>query len=148
MNEALRVVAAAPPSVPARETSTQKDLFDHFSMSMVSYLELYDEVTKVCVQAMGNKDCKNEIHIWEKKNFPYKIPNDMQDFYLIFNGVKVTWNVNIAGKHCVIGDFAFLPIEEIGNAQLITLRLSQSSHYYTLDLFRTNSLGRNFFSIS
>lgn len=114
MDDAVGVLAAASSSSSARETSNQKDLFDHISMSMVSYLELYDEVTKVDVQAKGNKNCKNEILLWEKTNFPYKIPNDMKDFYLTFNGVKVTWKVNIAGKHCIIGDFSLLPIEEIG----------------------------------
>lgn len=71
-----------------RDSSSQKEDFDHISLNMISYLELYDEVTKVDVQSRSSKSVHNEIIIWEKKNFPYKVPADMKDFYSTFNALK------------------------------------------------------------
>ena len=75
------------PSNHSRDVGTQKEIFDRISLNMISYLDQCEEVAVVELQSGNSKNVQNEIIIWEKKNFPYKIPVDMKAFYSCFNGL-------------------------------------------------------------
>jgi hypothetical protein len=75
------------PSNHSRDVGTQKEIFDRISLNMISYLDQCEEVAVVELQSGNSKNVQNEISIWEKKNFPYKIPVDMKALYSCFNGL-------------------------------------------------------------
>ena len=82
-------------ALPTKTTPTSSDvmteskaLLDEVAMSVISYLQLFDEVSGVTVEPKNNR-ANHEITAWEKLNYPYKIPEDMKAFYRIFNGKDI-----------------------------------------------------------
>jgi len=93
-------------------SSSSTEAFDTISLNILSYLALYDEVANVRLYS-GEAKASGEILQWERKNLPYKIPADMKEFYAIFNGLRLLWKVNVAGKLCIIGDMGLLSISDM-----------------------------------
>ena len=106
-------------TVPGFEeaSSSARELFDGSSLNILSYLALYDEISSVNLSSSIAKSSSEIVH-WEKKNLPYKIPADMKEFYATFNGIRLLWKVNVAGKQCIIGDLGLLPCSEIQRVPL------------------------------
>ncbi len=77
-----------PTETSSNEMTESKALFDEIALSVVSYLQLFDEVSGITVEPKNNR-ANHEITAWEKLNYPYKIPEDMKAFYRIFNGKDI-----------------------------------------------------------
>lgn len=41
--------------------------------------------------------------MWESVNKPYKLPDDLKSFYLISNGIRLTWNIIFQQKEFPLG---------------------------------------------
>ena len=100
------------PNILGEQNTPKREQFDKISLNIISYLELFPEITKIDFSVSNNKSW-NEVIAWEKKNFPYKIPFDMKEYYSIFNGLKFSWKIDLSGKLTTIGDISLLPINEI-----------------------------------
>ena len=72
----------------------QKIKFDKIALSCISYLESLEEC-QICDFHFNDGLLSHEIVMWEKKNFPVKLPTDLRKFYSMFNGVYLGWNVDI-----------------------------------------------------
>ncbi len=62
-----------------------KAKFDEMAFNIISCLDNYDEVVSIELEATNSK-AEIEILAWEKANYPYRIPKDMRDFYMLWNG--------------------------------------------------------------
>ena len=99
-SSASATLASSLQPFPSKTISTTSDVttdlktrFDDIAMSIISYLQLYDEVSNITVESKNNR-ISQEISTWEKTNYPYKIPEDMKTFYNIFNGNTSLYTYN------------------------------------------------------
>lgn len=79
----------------------RREIFDKIALSCISYLESFEECRGIDFQSADGAS-PHELSLWEKRNAPYKLPNDLKSFYSIFNGVYMGWNVML-GAHLVTG---------------------------------------------
>ena len=94
-SSASATLASSLQPFPSKTISTTSDVttdlktrFDDIAMSIISYLQLFDEVSNITVESKSTR-ISQEIPTWEKTHYPYKIPEDMKAFYNIFNGKEV-----------------------------------------------------------
>lgn len=91
---------------------TKKDLFDSVSMRCISQLESFEDVCTIdFLYSEGLSS--HDFAIWEKRNSPYKLPDDFKGFYTLFNGISVMWKVMIGEKPTQIGNMSLNKIEDI-----------------------------------
>jgi tubulin polyglutamylase complex subunit 2 len=92
----------------------QRMIFDKVSLGIISYLETLDECHEIqfqCAKEASNYD----ITLWEKKNSPLKLPNDLKKFYsTVFNGFTLQWNIEEGNSSVItVGEMKVNPVEEI-----------------------------------
>jgi len=83
--------------------SSQKELFDKTCLAVLSRLEGLEEPVTVDFAA-GEGAQPNELVLWERRNTPCKLPEDLKGFYALFNGFSVRWFVNVGEKCLAIGE--------------------------------------------
>lgn len=81
----------------------QRASFDKIALNIITYLESFPECRNVNFQC-GDGAASHESLLWEKKNAPFKLPNDFKNFCSLFNGINLGWNVNIGDKNVQIGE--------------------------------------------
>lgn len=95
----------------------KREVFDSTCFSLLSHLESFEEVVAIDFSANDPVD-SHEINLWEKKNLPYKLPTDLKAFLQLFNGVHVSWKVQVDGKHVNIGEININRLELIQRCAL------------------------------
>jgi len=86
----------------AAAASPQRALFDRTCLSIISYLETFDECSNV--EFNGSlKATPRDIDAWEKKNLPYKLPADLCAFYHMFDGFTLSYNTEVSGALVPVG---------------------------------------------
>ena len=95
----------------------KRELFDSTCFSLLSHLESFEEVVAIDFSANDPAEV-HEISSWEKKNLPYKLPSDLKAFLQLFNGVHVSWKVEVDGKHINIGEININRLELIQRCTL------------------------------
>ena len=81
----------------------RRECFDKIALSCISYLESFSECRNVNFQC-GDGAASHESVLWEKRNAPFKLPKDLKNFYSMFNGVHLSWNVELGEKQVQIGE--------------------------------------------
>ncbi len=112
----------------------KRELFDSVCCSVMTQLESFDNVSAIDFSANDNAQ-QHEIATWEKKNLPYKIPSDLKSFLMLFNGVHVSWKVDLKGKQVVIGE---LNVNRLDIIQRCTLEVSNLNSSLTKSVLPPN----------
>lgn len=91
----------------------QRVLLDKVCLGIVSYLESLEDCHEISFQC--NKECSNsDFSVWEKKNVPFKLPNDLKKFYSsIFNGFSLNWTIEVNDQVIPVGEIRFNAVDEI-----------------------------------
>mmetsp|Transcript_2419 Transcript_2419/g.3788 ORF Transcript_2419/g.3788 Transcript_2419/m.3788 type:complete len:267 (-) Transcript_2419:4016-4816(-) len=79
-----------------------REQFDKIALNCITYLETFEECRNVNFQC-GDGAASHESVLWEKRNSPYKLPTDLKNFYCMFNGVQLGWNVDLNEKSVQVG---------------------------------------------
>lgn len=90
----------------------RREAFNRATLSCITYLESFTECRNVNFQC-GDGAASHESLLWDKKNAPYKLPKDLKNFYSMFNGVHLSWNVELGGKVVQIGEIRVNRMEAV-----------------------------------
>lgn len=86
--------------------------FDRMALGCISYLESFPECRMVSFQ--GNEPAMaSELLAWERRNHPWKLPQDLRAFYSIFNGFNLSWSVEVGDKIETIGEMRLHKVDSI-----------------------------------
>ena len=97
---------------PFAYRSPKHTLFDGIAFNMITYLDSFEEVCDVEVISHSGAQ-PVEINLWDRKNSPYELPNDIKGFYSLFNGFVLRWKVEVADQEIIIGEIKLLKLENI-----------------------------------
>jgi len=86
----------------ATAASPQRALFDRTCLSIISYLETFDECSSVDFNGTL-RATQRDIDAWEKKNLPYKLPTDLCAFYQMFDGFTLGYSTEVSGVLVPVG---------------------------------------------
>jgi tubulin polyglutamylase complex subunit 2 len=81
----------------------RREAFNKATLSCITYLESFPECRNVNFQC-GDGAASHESLVWDKKNAPYKLPKDLKNFYSMFNGVHLSWNVELGDRVIQVGE--------------------------------------------
>ncbi len=90
----------------------KRALFDRMALSCLSYLESLD-LCQLSDFTCGEGALTHELLMWDKKNAPLKLPKDLKNFYSVFNGVNINYNVSVGEKFVMVGEIQLNRIELI-----------------------------------
>ena len=77
-----------------KSTKEQRNQFNSSMLNILSYLETNDEITAIDFKCYGTNTI-NDISNWERKNMPYKLPNDLKAFYMLYNGFTIKYKLTM-----------------------------------------------------
>ena len=82
---------------------------------MLELLDLSGDVRRVfwCDFGRDHKASSFELEAWEKKNMPYKLPDDMKGFYGMFNGFEVSFSVEVGPVPLTVGKMHLHSLKEL-----------------------------------
>lgn len=95
----------------------RREAFNKATLSCITYLESFPECRNVNFQC-GDGAASHESLIWDKKNAPYKLPKDLKNFYSMFNGVHLSWNVDLGGRIVQIGEIRLNRMEAVKSMEI------------------------------
>mmetsp|Transcript_55 Transcript_55/g.121 ORF Transcript_55/g.121 Transcript_55/m.121 type:complete len:129 (+) Transcript_55:152-538(+) len=72
---------------------SQREHFDKTALSCISYLESFPECRNVNFSC--GEGASHEALLWEKRH-KQKLPQDLKNFYSLFNGVQLGWNADLS----------------------------------------------------
>ena len=79
---------------------SKRSIFDKMTLHSLTYLETCFPSVALSVSFSAGEslpqDGGAEATLWEKKNAPLRLPADLKSFYAVFNGVDVSWNVDLS----------------------------------------------------
>ena len=90
----------------------RRETFDRATLSCITYLESFSECRNVNFQC-GDGAASHESIMWEKKNAPFKLPKDLKNFYSMFNGVHLSWNVELGDRTVQVGEIRINRMEAV-----------------------------------
>ena len=90
----------------------RRELFDRVCLNCLTYLETFDECSGVNFSG-DHKASSFELEDWEKKNLPYKLPDDMKGFYGMFNGFKLSFDVGVGTTPLSVGKMHLNSLKEL-----------------------------------
>lgn len=107
----------------------KKSILDKCLLSCLTQLESFEEVSGVDFQP--SEGCyPAEISAWEAKNCPYLLPADFKAFYSLFNGVKLSYKVDIGGRQVPIGEIRLNKLDAV-------VRIALEGTFPTMTWLRT-----------
>ena len=78
---------------------SKRSIFDKMTLHSLTYLETCFPSVALSVSFSAGEslpqDGGPEAALWEKKNAPLRLPADLKSFYAVFNGVDVSWSVDL-----------------------------------------------------
>ena len=90
----------------------RQEAFDQACLSVITYLDTFEETSNVSFKGMS-KATQNELDSWEKKNLPYKLPDDMRCFYTLFDGFSLTYGADLGGNPVAVGTLFLNSLSEL-----------------------------------
>lgn len=91
----------------------RRELFDRVCLSCLSYLDTFEECSSVVFDGY-DKASSHELDVWEKKNLPYQLPEDMKSFYRMFDGFTVSFGVETGSpSNLPVGTMHLCPLKAI-----------------------------------
>ena len=90
----------------------RREAFNKATLSCITYLESFPECRNVNFQC-GDGAASHESLVWYKKNAPYKLPKDLKNFYSMFNGVHLSWNVELGDRVIQVGEIRVNRMEAV-----------------------------------
>jgi len=94
----------------------RKARLDRALLSSLSRLEGVEECSAVDFGTSLDADtgcAVVDFASWEKRNAPYVLPADLNAFYSMFNGLGVSYRVEIGGKQVPVGEMRLNKLEAI-----------------------------------
>jgi len=109
-------------------------MFNDAMLNVVTYLESLDDVSNVDLKLLGEGSVI-DINTWERKNLPYKIPNDMKGMYTLFNGFELKWKAIVGSQTLEIGHLCVNKMDKITRIPLDGqfMPSTTSSNYESVD---------------
>lgn len=100
-------------SISDNRSKENRVLFDKAMLNVISYLESLDDVSSVDFQVRGSPCSNADVAAWERKNMPYKLPNDMKALFTLFNGFSLKWKIMLGSDSNEIGYLSLNKLESI-----------------------------------
>jgi hypothetical protein len=92
---------------------------DRTLLSCISRLESIEECCGIEHSLEEFGECSLiDFATWEKKNAPYILPPDLKAFYALFNGLQLSYRVEIGGKQVPVGEMKLNKLEGIARVAL------------------------------
>ncbi|KAL4099554.1 hypothetical protein PRIC1_007357 [Phytophthora ramorum] len=85
---------------------------DAISLGVFSYLQAHERVSRVESKPFVGAT-QVELGLWEQKNSPYLLPDDLKRFYSIANGLSVKWFAPFRDHSTLVGHFLLNPVKEL-----------------------------------
>jgi tubulin polyglutamylase complex subunit 2 len=95
----------------------RRETFDKLALSCITYLESFPECKNVNFQC-GDGAASHESIVWEKRNAPYKLPKDFKNFVSIFNGIHLSWNVDLGDRTLQVGEMRINRLEAVKSMEI------------------------------
>lgn len=105
----------------------RRELFNKVALSVISHIENFDEVLRPIDFKCGEGVLVHEVLMWEKKNAPVKLPDDLKGFYSTFNGFALLWKVEIRGKFIAIGDISVNKLDDLNRVPIEAKNLASEA---------------------
>ena len=95
------------------KAQTGAALFNQISMNLLSYLEMNEDITSIDFPVVAG--VKGHLfNLWDARNAPYKLPNDLRRFYVSFNGLNISWSVQLGKEKSLrIGQLYLNKLEDV-----------------------------------
>ena len=78
----------------------------------MNYLETFEDCKQIEFKETVRVQPR-EIDAWERKNLPYKLPDDMKAFYQVFDGFKLTYGAEVSNTHVPVGTLQLNSLAEV-----------------------------------
>lgn len=104
----------------------RRNIFDQIALGCISHLEQCEECRTVTFQG-HDPVAPHEIVLWERKNSPLKVPEDLKRFMTIMNGFTLNWAVDIDERLVPIGDIRILKLDQIIRHPCVEATIAPSS---------------------
>eukprot|EP01035_Chromulina_nebulosa_P004278 gene4278-5822_t len=125
-------ITSAPTSITIESSSSssvptplsKRSIFDKMTLHSLTYLETcFPSVALSVSFSAGDSlppDGGPEAVLWEKKNAPLRLPADLRSFYAVFNGVDVSWSVDLTVERPAarVGEMRVNRIEDLRKIHL------------------------------
>jgi hypothetical protein len=94
--------------------STQEamDPLDVISMGVFSYLRKHPRVSHLDNKAFVGATTV-QVSVWDQKNHPCVLPEDLKRFYTLTNGLSVKWFALFRGQSTLVGHFALNSVQDL-----------------------------------
>jgi tubulin polyglutamylase complex subunit 2 len=103
--------------VPTVKISRGKyDIFDKLAFNVLSYLNTFEEVTDIDFNAPDGTTTM--CSLWENTNSPYLLPFDIKGFTALFNGMSLSWAVDVGTTSVRIGEIQINKVESIVEVEM------------------------------
>jgi tubulin polyglutamylase complex subunit 2 len=93
-------------------SNPQRALFDRSCLSIISYLESFEECSNVEFSGLSKASVR-DLQTWEEKNLPYKLPADMRAFYQLFDGFLLDFSADVSGARVSVGTLRLHSLAEL-----------------------------------
>ncbi|CEP01905.1 Knr4/Smi1-like domain-containing protein [Plasmodiophora brassicae] len=106
-------------------------IFDDISLSVVTFLEAHQGVTDVRF-AESPPATSVEIDRWHRSHHPVRLPPDLENFYLMQNGLSLKWRMRFNGEILPLGNMhvnSANTIEKIDLSQAVFADGATNSHH-------------------
>jgi hypothetical protein len=98
-------------------SNPQRGLFDRSCLSIISYLESFEECSDVEFSGL-TKASVRDLQTWEEKNLPYKLPADMRAFYQLFDGFLLDYSAEVSGARVSVGTLRLHSLAELARVPI------------------------------
>jgi hypothetical protein len=95
-----------------------RNVFDKIALGIISRLESMDDVLNVDF-TYGEPAQSHNIAQWERRNIPYRLPEDMKALLSLFNGFSLIWRVEISGRVVPLGNIMLHNINDINKIDIV-----------------------------
>jgi len=79
-----------------------KKMFDEISLNVVKYLEEQSGVTGIQFVEKSPATTK-DLAVWEKENYPFVLPTDLKNFYMMTDGLLLRWYMKLKDELLPLG---------------------------------------------
>lgn len=91
---------------------------DAISLGVFSYLQAHERVSRVEAKPLVGAT-QVELRLWEQKNSPFVLPDDLKLFYLTTNGLSVKWFTPFRDHPTLVGHFL---VNSLQNLQRLSMK--------------------------
>ncbi|ETI34152.1 hypothetical protein, variant [Phytophthora nicotianae CJ01A1] len=93
---------------------------DAISLGVFSYLQAHERVSRVESKPFVGAT-QMEFGLWEQKNSPNMLPEDLRRFYSIANGLSVKWFAPFCEKTTLVGHFLLNSLQDLHRLSITDL---------------------------